>query len=355
MSISRIGEYKREPAAENKPAPAALASVSAVLKGIQDLVEAFDSPALPALRQEIAQCQALLESNADAAGLESAIARCMESSRTATAHIIAQRAAEKRQAAELVSAVREAVAAVSADTTAFRADVQRSTERFEEIANHAPVLELQARLRTEVQVLKTTVARNQTASRKNSEALNERIASLEVQLHTARQESDVDALTGVASRGAFDKACQEWMKNGLRRFSLLMVDVDDFKHINDTRGHLEGDRVLAAVGSALKRGARANQDLVARIGGDEFAILAQDVPLAATDGLFVRIVAALDSQNNDEESPIPPLTLSCGAAEFSAGDTMRSLMQRADEALYEAKRRGKHRVVTKAKPLLRDL
>jgi len=354
VSISRIGEYRKEPV-EMSLAPATRASVVAVLKGIRDLVEAFDYPTLPALGQEIAQCQALLESNADAADLESAITNCMESSRRATTHIIAQRAAEQQEAAGLVAAVREAVATVSADTTAFRVDVQRSTERFEEIANDSPVLELQARLRAEVHVLKTTVTRNQTASRKNSEALNQRIASLEVQLHTARRESDVDALTGVGSRGAFDKACQEWMKNGLRRFSLLMVDVDDFKDINDTQGHLEGDRVLAAVGSALKRGARSNQDFVARIGGDEFAILAQDVPLAATDGLFVRIVSALDSQHKDEDSPIPPLTLSCGAAEYSAGDTMRSLMQRADEALYEAKRRGKHRVVTKAKPFLRDL
>ena len=354
MAISRIGEYRKEPV-PTPLAPATRASVSAVLKGIRDLVEAFDYPALPALREEITQCQTLLESNADATDLESAITTCMESSRRATAHILAQRAAEQREAAALVTAVREAVATISADTSAFRADVQRSTERFEEIANDSPVLELQARLKTEVQVLKTTVARTQTASRKNNEALNQRIASLEVQLHTARQESDVDALTGVSSRGAFDRACQEWMKNGLRRFSLLMVDVDDFKSINDTRGHVEGDRVLAAVGSALKRGARSNQDFVARIGGDEFAILAQDVPLAATDGLFVRIVGALDSQNNDENSPIPPLTLSCGAAEFSAGDTIRSLMQRADEALYDAKRRGKHRVVTKAKPFLRDL
>lgn len=353
MGISRLGDYRKETVTAVL-APGTRASISAALTGVQELAEAFDYARLSTIRNDIARCRALLESIEDSPALEPSLTTCMDETHRTTTHVVSQRAAEQRETAGLVTAVREAVAAVSQDTAAFQSDVQRSTSRFEELASNGRVLDLQARLRSEVQTLKTTIALHQTASRRNSEALNGRIASLETQLRVARQESAMDALTGVANRGAFDKACREWMTSGLLRFSVLMIDVDDLKQINDTQGHFEGDRVVAAVGVALQKGARS-QDFVARIGGDEFAILARDLTLTAADSLFSRVVSTLDAYREEQDSSLPPVRLSCGAAEFSAGDTIRSLMQRADEAMYEAKRRGKHRVVTKSKPLLRDL
>jgi diguanylate cyclase len=279
----------------------------------------------------------------------------MEESSLATAYIQAQRAAEKREASALLAAVREAVVTASTDSHAFRADVTRSTQRFEEIATVSPVIELQTRLRAEVHVLKSKITESQSASRSNGEALAKRIQTLELQLREARQESSVDPLTGAANRTTFNSACQDWLGDGLTQFSVLMIDVDDFKTINDTYGHFAGDHALTTVGAALRTAARSHQDIVARIGGDEFAIMAKDLPLRAAEGLFARVVAALESREVTENAPSLPVTLSGGAAEFSAGDTVRSLLQRADEALYEAKRRGKNRVVAKAKPLLRDL
>ncbi|NOT26437.1 MAG: diguanylate cyclase [Acidobacteria bacterium] len=354
MGISRLGDYRKETVTAVL-APGTRASISAALTGVQELAEAFDYARLSTIRNDIARCRALLESIEDSPALEPSLTACMDETHRTTTHVVSQRAAEQRETAGLVTAVREAVAAVSQDTATFQSDVQRSTSRFEELASNGRVLDLQARLRSEVQTLKTSIALHQAASRRNNESLNSRIASLETQLRVARQESAIDALTGVANRGAFDKACREWMTSGLLRFSVLMIDVDDFKQINDTQGHLEGDRVLAAVGVALQKGARSNQDFVARIGGDEFAILARDLTLTAADSLFSRVVATLDAYRKEQASSLPHVTLSCGAAEFSAGDTIRSLMQRADEALYEAKRRCKHRVVTKSKPFLRDL
>jgi diguanylate cyclase (GGDEF)-like protein len=354
LSISRLGDYRKETVTEVL-APATRASISAALTGVLELAEAFDYAHLSTIRDEIDRCRALLESLEDSPALEPSLTTCMDETHRTTTSVVSKRAAEQRETASLVTAVREAVATVSQDTATFHSDVQRSTSRFEELAGNGRVLDLQARLRSEVQTLKTTIALHQTASRRNNEALNSRIASLEAQLRVAREESAIDALTGVANRGAFDRVCREWMTSGLLRFAVLMIDVDDFKQINDTQGHLEGDRVLAAVGLALQKGARSSQDFVARIGGDEFAILARDLALTASDSLFSRVVAALEACRKEEDSSLPTVTLSCGAAEFSAGDTIRSLMHRADEALYEAKRRGKHRVVTKSKPLLRDL
>ena len=354
MAISRLGDYTKQRAAPRPPSVAA-ASLNTLLNGVQALIGAFDVPCLPALRTEVAQCRALLESGEDSPALEPAITRCLDATSAATAYILEQREAEKREAAALVAAVREAVVSASADGYAFREDVQRSTERFEEIAVRSPVLELQTRLRAEVGNLKSSIAHNLEAARSSDAALATRIQSLELQLQDARQASSLDPLTGVANRGAFDTACQEWLRGGLIRFSVVMVDVDDFKAINDTYGHPEGDRALAAVGQALRAVARAQHDVVARIGGDEFAVLVRDLPLRAAANLFGRIVESIDAQRTAAEPPLPPLTLSAGASESSAGDSVRSLMQRADEALYDAKRRGKSRIVTKLKPLLRDL
>lgn len=352
MAISRIGEYVNGPATE----PTTMwASVGAVLGSMQELVEAFDYPALPALREEVGRCHHLIETGASQQDIESAVTSCTEAGRLATAFILAQRGAERIEATALVTAVREAVVAVAAGNEAFQADVQKSTERFEQMAGIRQALVLQARLRAEVQALKSKIAQAQQASKSGREALARRVAALEVQLSVVRQEGAADPVTGVANRGAFDYACSEWLRSTGLYFSILLVDVDDFKSINDSHGHPEGDRALAAVGAALKKAARSSQDLVARIGGDEFAILARNLPLRAAEGLFARVVAALKEERERATPPLPPITLSGGASEVAAGDTPRSLLQRADEALYEAKRGGKNRVVGRNRPLLRDL
>jgi diguanylate cyclase len=137
---------------------------------------------------------------------------------------------------------------------------------------------------------------------------------------------------------------------------LVLLDVDDFKKINDTHGHAIGDRVLVAVASALRTAVRSNQDLVARIGGDEFAVLAIGLTLRQAESRFQNFISKLAPENTRSgDTPLPPVGISCGIAEFSAGDTVESLSQRADQALYEAKRAGKNRVVVKRKPYLRDL
>jgi diguanylate cyclase len=334
--------------------PAVRAAISAVLAGLQQLVEAFDYPSLPALRREVEQGRALLDSSEASPDIDDSLTRCVQASLLATTYVLAQRGAEKREAAALVAAVREAIEAASANSSAFRDDVQRSTQRFEEIATSNQVLELQARLRKEVALLKTTIANNRVNSQSRNQALANRIQSLEQQLVQVRQESALDPLTGVTHRGGFDRACVEWLRGGTIQFTLLMLDIDDFKTINDTHGHVEGDRSLAAVGAALRATARS-KDVVARIGGDEFAVLALDLPLRAAEGLFTRLGAALATHAAREGCVMPAPTLSGGATEPAAGDTVRSLMQRADEALYDAKRRGKNRIATRQKPLLREM
>jgi diguanylate cyclase (GGDEF)-like protein len=137
-------------------------------------------------------------------------------------------------------------------------------------------------------------------------------------------------------------------------FVMAMIDVDDFKAINDRLGHVVGDRVLVTVAETLVRGLRAD-DMVARIGGDEFSVLALGLTLTQAEGRFAAIGRAVqEACKAIVEDGVAP-SISIGLAECSAGDTVRSMLQRSDAALYQAKRTGKGRLATKAAPLIRDL
>jgi diguanylate cyclase (GGDEF)-like protein len=132
--------------------------------------------------------------------------------------------------------------------------------------------------------------------------------------------------------------------------------VDNFKRINDVHGHGLGDRALTVVAQTLKNSVRQDRDLVARIGGDEFAMLISELPLPQAESRLRILSSSLANVHVETTNGAPlTLTLSCGLAELSAGDTVEALMERADRALYEAKSLGKNRVVTKVKPTLRDL
>jgi diguanylate cyclase (GGDEF)-like protein len=126
-----------------------------------------------------------------------------------------------------------------------------------------------------------------------------------------------------------------------RPVSLLIVDVDWFKDINDNFGHQAGDEALRALASSLSAAVRAN-DLIGRIGGDEFAVLlpeADDIEAAANARRLTDAARALPSPR--------PLTISVGAATWAgASDDSDALISRADAALYQAKAAGRNRVVS---------
>jgi len=152
--------------------------------------------------------------------------------------------------------------------------------------------------------------------------------------------SRTDALTGLGNALAFGDGLRQEVAHVDRYgepLSLLLVDVDGLKAINDRGGHGEGNRALQAVARALRTGARA-ADLPARVGGDEFALLAPSTPGAAAAALGDRIRALVAG-----ETP-RGLTVSVGVATLDAADGGGHLWERADAALYAAKRKGRDRV-----------
>jgi diguanylate cyclase (GGDEF)-like protein len=158
-----------------------------------------------------------------------------------------------------------------------------------------------------------------------------------------------DPLTGLKNRRRFEEDLRAELARSHRygvAGALLMLDLDHFKQVNDTLGHPAGDRVLAEIAAVL-RGRARETDMLARIGGDEFAIVLPRCELAEAEGVGAEITAAI-RQRMSAEPKVPPITASVGIAPFGIGERLsyETVLGRADSAMYAAKVSGRDRVRT---------
>ena len=155
-----------------------------------------------------------------------------------------------------------------------------------------------------------------------------------------------DPLTDTGNRIAMNQALQrevDLAKRNLQPLSVLMLDIDHFKRINDSYGHITGDEVLKAVANALKKSLR-NIDMVFRYGGEEFMVLLSNTNREAASMVGERLrMAVLELQYLIEGRAID-LSISLGCATLLAGESVESLQRRADSALYVSKREGRNRL-----------
>ena len=176
-----------------------------------------------------------------------------------------------------------------------------------------------------------------------------RVATLLAEMRL-RQMAMIDMLTGVASRRRLDDVLKlelALVRRG-RPVSLILLDIDHFKSVNDRFGHDTGDEILRAVARVLQQGARLS-DVIGRWGGEEFLIVCADTPAASAAMLAERLAASLRQSDFDK---VGRVTASFGVAEALSGDGMRELVDRADRALYEAKHGGRDRVAMAPSPAL---
>ncbi|HEX2556243.1 MAG TPA: diguanylate cyclase [Microvirga sp.] len=170
-----------------------------------------------------------------------------------------------------------------------------------------------------------------------------------------RQQASEDGLTGLANRRAFDERLEEeWRRarRGGRWLGLLCLDVDHFKQYNDHLGHVQGDACLRRIGEVLRERCRMS-DFVARTGGEEFCIILPDTDPAGAAVVAEGVRAAVEGLNLVHPgSPGGTVTASIGVASLqpSMDEAATTLLNRADQALYEAKRAGRNRIVS-ATPL----
>jgi two-component system chemotaxis family response regulator WspR len=166
--------------------------------------------------------------------------------------------------------------------------------------------------------------------------------------------TNVDGLTGLSNRRYFDEFTSVQWKLAIRaqcHFSILMIDVDDFKHYNDTYGHLAGDVVLKHIGETIKSCCNRPADIVARFGGEEF-VVSLTAPLGGTRIVGEKVCFAIQSLEipHGASTVADRVTVSIGGATTLPvhGEPYLPLIEAADVALYDAKRSGKNRVIVRA-------
>jgi diguanylate cyclase len=196
------------------------------------------------------------------------------------------------------------------------------------------------------------VIASNTNLKKELDSSQQVLAEQRQQIENLQTAVRIDGLTQLANRAYFDEKLLESL-SVLQRynetFSLMMIDLDNFKDINDTYGHPAGDRILKGVAFKIRESLRSS-DFFARFGGDEFAlILIKANAQIATDVAWKLCSSLRESRFLLDNIPVT-MTLSIGVAEAEAGDTEESLLKRADEALYRVKQTGRNNVQLADKP-----
>ena len=190
---------------------------------------------------------------------------------------------------------------------------------------------------------------------KNMRAMKTRMQEIKDNADEAREksqkielESMYDTLTGVYNRKFYDLKIEESLAN-LKRYgtpsALIVFDIDHFKKINDDLGHKAGDQVLKKLALLIRQRLRKN-DFIARYGGDEFAIILPNCSLENAIKVGRNIHAIVERASISFKGRILPLTISGGISAFRKDDDSNTVFERADKALYVAKRSGRNMVKT---------
>jgi diguanylate cyclase len=210
-----------------------------------------------------------------------------------------------------------------------------------------------------------------TASTRNMSRLNAKLSEqlgeakgevieLREALESIRTESQIDPVTTLANRMFFDTALADAIRHAQRTgdsMSVLMTDIDHFKKFNDTYGHLTGDQVLRLVAMSIKQNVKG-LDTAARFGGEEFAIILPGCDIRGAIQVGEQVRKAVMSRELVKRSTgenLGRVTISVGIATIRKDDTSTTLIERADAAMYAAKRGGRNLVVAETDPSVKPM
>ena len=253
---------------------------------------------------------------------------------------------------EIIDLLTKAMAVVDNDNQVYNEKIYKQSEKLEKITLLDDIKKIKNELIIEVESIRKTVREKELRDSEKLEKLSKKVNSLNIELEKAKEESVKDGLTGVYNRKAFDR----YIKNIVERstvtktpFSILLLDIDDFKNINDDFGHQTGDRMLVAMANKC-HGFIRSDDFLARYGGEEFVVVLPGASLrnAVKKGKLIckEIAKSRYTLGEDKEDTVISITVSIGASVHKKGDTVETIIERADKALYAAKQAGKNRVVS---------
>ena len=231
---------------------------------------------------------------------------------------------------------------MTTDVDSRNAELEDVGRSVEELKVSGPMAEVQKKLLEQI----TTVIQSNKKLEDDLVCAHYTLEEQAQELDRTRRVARTDSLSGIANRLSFEETLSYWLslsKRKGKRFTLVLCDVDHFKWINDTHGHLAGDRVVTHIGNVLREQVRGS-DYVARIGGDEFALLlAQADPDKAAE-ISDRIRKAISATNFNVglEGERIAVTFSMGVALSLEDDSADSLLQRADNGLYASKQAGRN-------------
>ena len=183
------------------------------------------------------------------------------------------------------------------------------------------------------------------------EAASSEVTLLRTEVEEARREAFTDGLTGLANRKQFDLKLHAECQSAIEMqqpLSLLMLDLDHFKRFNDEHGHQVGDQVLRLLGEVVRQCVKGS-DTAARYGGEEFSIILPSCPLLNAKAVANTVrdrIAKKQIVNRTTGKPLGAITLSVGAALYRPGEDLAAFIERADSALYRAKKEGRNRCVS---------
>ena len=222
------------------------------------------------------------------------------------------------------------------------ADVIEKADSLESLAG--VVREMVEESRTVQQLVQQTQERLQAEHSKASE-LTHRVVELEVELRRLSDEVSTDPLTQIANRRGLMQAFtveQSRLASGGGELAIGLLDIDNFKRLNDELGHNAGDEALKSLAEVVSKSLRPT-DRVARYGGEEFVVLLPETPLDEGQQILTRLQRSLSGGLFMHESKKVLVTFSAGVTRYRDGERIEDALERADQALYEAKRTGKNR------------
>ena len=250
----------------------------------------------------------------------------------------------------LIATFVERLTEVSATTSEYHEKVSTYVGRVEQANDVGSLKSIVDELMRDTRAMQVDMLRyreEMNEARKQAETAESRVRRLEAELEQVSEQVSQDALTGTLNRRGLEEAMQREMARAERNQKPLCVavlDLDNFKQLNDTFGHQAGDDALVHLSKVIKKTLRPT-DIVARYGGEEFVILFGDTPLPQAVEVTKRLQRELTRRyflHNNERLLI---TFSAGVAIWNPGDSQEVAIARADKAMYQAKVQGKNRVV----------
>ncbi len=265
--------------------------------------------------------------------------------------ISAKRQAEQ-EVKQLLAKFLDEIASITSVSADFQQELEHAADVIEQARDISELTPLLGQLLEQTRSLHEHMRRSHrelSAARDQAEAAQRRVQELEEQLAALSEQVISDPLTGVLNRRGIEQMFQIEQQRAVRShqpFSLAILDVDNFKQLNDTLGHQAGDEALKHLVRMSRKYLRRT-DIVGRYGGEEFIVLLPETPVEAAAEVIRRVQRGLTRELFFYQDAQRVITFSAGVTIVGPQDAFAAAVARADEGLYEAKRTGKNRVVVK--------